>query len=124
MRPAPTAAQVYLALDIIDFCQRPGKGGSGIEQDSWDLVAAATKEPGWTGATENCKAYGQPPDIDEALAAKVRAFDKIAQILFLEHHPTDGPRFNRRKFLLDTVDVSTMGEVMDTVAAAIPELLP
>lgn len=77
----PTAAQIYLALDVIGSVPTD----SGLARFAAERLASAMKTSGWTGKTADCAEYGKPPsEIDAIMVQKVRAFDQIMGRLFVD----------------------------------------
>lgn len=75
----PTASQVSLALDLIDTGKPvPAPTYSRAMQVLDDALGTA----GWTGAVPGAAPYGQLPPMDDMTAAKLEAFDKVADFLF------------------------------------------
>ena len=77
----PTAAQVYLAIDILNGCAVGDLAPSAAIKDRCEQILADALSTGlWTGRVEGgCVEYGRPPSTDDPLLTlKVRAFDQIA----------------------------------------------
>jgi hypothetical protein len=78
----PTAAQVYLAIDILNgFASGDLAPVPALKARCEELIGDALSPGMWTGKVENgCVEYGRPPVADDPLLTlKVRAFDQIVE---------------------------------------------